>query len=116
MALLTLRTDDLNGDDNASTVVITVNGKGVEIDLADRSSKALMKALAPYWAAGTESDFDVVRREAGRRKSTGKASSNGHAGAVDPKAVRAWAEANGIEINARGRIPTELAEQYRRSI
>jgi hypothetical protein len=32
---------------------------------------------------------------------------------VDPAAVRAWAESNGIEVNARGRLRGEVVEQYR---
>ncbi|HLS49779.1 MAG TPA: histone-like nucleoid-structuring protein Lsr2, partial [Actinomycetaceae bacterium] len=30
----------------------------------------------------------------------------------DAKAVRKWAEANGIEVSARGRIPASILEQY----
>jgi hypothetical protein len=32
---------------------------------------------------------------------------------VDPKAVRAWAEANGIPSSPRGRIKTDVVEQFR---
>ena len=31
----------------------------------------------------------------------------------DRKAVRKWAQANGIEVSARGRIPAEIVERYR---
>jgi len=34
------------------------------------------------------------------------------AGAYDAKAVRAWAKANGIEVNSRGRISGEILEAY----
>ena len=32
---------------------------------------------------------------------------------VNPKAVRAWAEANGVEVNARGRLSVEVIEKYK---
>ena len=35
------------------------------------------------------------------------------AGDADPKAVRAWAQANGIEVSARGWINAGVLEQYR---
>ena len=31
----------------------------------------------------------------------------------DPKAVRAWAEANGVAVNSRGRLSAEVLEHYR---
>lgn len=35
-------------------------------------------------------------------------------GAVpDPKALRAWAAPNGIELSTRGRIPGTVLDQYR---
>jgi hypothetical protein len=27
--------------------------------------------------------------------------------------VRKWAEANGIDVNTRGRVPTEVVERYK---
>jgi hypothetical protein len=35
------------------------------------------------------------------------------ASGYDPKAVRAWAASNGIELPARGRIPALVLERYR---
>jgi hypothetical protein len=32
---------------------------------------------------------------------------------VDSKLIRKWAEANGIAVSSRGRIPAEVVEQYR---
>jgi hypothetical protein len=42
----------------------------------------------------------------------GRRTSAGFSG-VDPKAVRAWAASNKIQINDRGRIPASVVEQYR---
>lgn len=108
MAVHTIRTDDLNGDPDAATVVITVNGKGIEIDVAERSSARLIKALEPFWNVGTESDYDVVRRQRGAKRATSTRT-------ADPGEVRAWANANGIQVNDRGRVPQVIVDQFLRS-
>jgi hypothetical protein len=33
----------------------------------------------------------------------------------DPKAIRRWAQANGIAVPARGRIPGRVLDQYRQA-
>ena len=40
------------------------------------------------------------------------AASRPRKGGRDPKAIRAWAVANGIEVPARGRIPAGVERQY----
>ncbi len=32
---------------------------------------------------------------------------------VDPRAVRSWAEANGVKVSPRGRISPDVVEKYR---
>ena len=44
--------------------------------------------------------------------SSSKSSSSG-AGQIDTKAVREWAESNGIELSSRGRVPADVIEKYR---
>ena len=34
------------------------------------------------------------------------------AGGPDPKAVRAWAAENGIEVSPKGKLPASVVEQY----
>jgi len=109
MALQTTRIDDLTGEADAASVVITVNGEGVEIDLAGKSVAALTKALAPYWEVGTVSKYDVERKGFGKRRAERPT------GAVDPKAVRAWAKANGVDVPVMGRVPQSVVDQYLRS-
>jgi hypothetical protein len=64
--------------------------------------------LSPY--------VSVARRAgslAGGRAGRARASRAAPSGDADPKAVRAWAQANGIEVSARGRINAGVLEQYR---
>jgi hypothetical protein len=92
--------DDLDGKPAAETVTFGLDGREFEIDLSEKNAKALRKALEP-WAASA--------RRVGGRKARGATSV---ATGVDTKAVRAWAASNGIEISTRGRISSEVLEQY----
>lgn len=105
MAVQTFRTDDLTGERDAQTVTITVNGRGIEIDLAPASVDKLTKALAPYWAAGSESTYDVDKRSRAR---------NGASRGYDLAELRAWADREGIALPSRGRIPATIVAQYLR--
>ncbi len=97
-------TDDLTGGDADETVVFGLDGRTYEIDLSEKNASALRKALERYVAAGRTS----AATRPGRR---GGASSH-KSGAVDPKAVRAWANDQGIAVSARGRIPSVILEKY----
>lgn len=44
---------------------------------------------------------------------SGRTRSPKQGGDAEPKAVRAWAEANGVAVSPRGRIKAEILEQYR---
>ena len=110
MALQTFRTDDLTNEPDATTVLVVVNGKGIEVDLAAKSMARLVKALEPFWAVGSEGDYLVTRRE--RKRSS--AATGSDTTREEREAIREWAAANGIDAPARGRMPSDLVEQYRR--
>jgi Lsr2 len=92
--------DDLDGSAAVETVRFALDGVEWEIDLSERNANRLRNSLGDFIAHG---------RRVGR-KQVAKTTSSSH---VDNKAVRKWAAANGIEVNARGRIPTEVIERYR---
>jgi hypothetical protein len=102
--------DDLDGTEGAQTVRFAVADQTWEIDLSEQNLTNLQKALEPYTSAAR-----VVRHEAGavqtgtrrRRRSSGTSED------VEPREVRAWANANSIKVNERGRIPAELVQQYK---
>ena len=102
MATKVLRTlqDDIDGSDATQTIRFALDGIEYEIDVSDRNANRLRNSLGDFIAHG--------RKVGGRR--TRKSMSSGQ---VDAKAVRKWAEANGIEVSSRGRIPTEVVERYR---
>lgn len=98
--------DDLDGTEGASTIGFNINGQAYEIDLAEANAGALSKALedaaallAPYMSAGRKVGAKTRAASSSRGKS-------------DASEIRAWAEANGVEVPARGRIPASVREAY----
>jgi hypothetical protein len=106
MATHTITTDDIDGAPDATTVVITVNGEGVEVDLADKSLAKLTTALEPFWNVGSPSHYDVSRRSNGRRPAPARG--------YDLAELRAWAARAGVELPQRGRIPGAIVERFNR--
>jgi hypothetical protein len=95
--------DDYDGGKADETVRFGLDGAMYEIDLSDNNADKLRTALSPF--------LEAARRTGGR--STTKRGSDVSTGAVDTKAVRAWAASNGVSVSSRGRIPTQIIEQYR---
>ncbi|WP_149827697.1 histone-like nucleoid-structuring protein Lsr2 [Streptomyces tailanensis] len=91
--------DDIDGSEAAETIAFGLDGKSYEIDLNEANAKKLRKALAPYVEAGR------------KRSKSGKAYKQTQV-APDPAAVRAWAQANKMEVPARGRIPKRVYEAF----
>jgi len=94
-------TDDVDGGEATETVHFGLDGVPYEIDLNDDNAAKLRAALVLY--------LKNARKVGGAARSRGKAPASGY----DPKAVRAWAASNRVELPARGRIPALVLEQYR---
>ena len=100
--------DDLDGtaSDDVTSVQFGLDGVTYEIDLRDANAEKLRGVLATYVASG--------RRTGGRvKRGTRPAGGAGSSGNGDASLIREWASANGIELAARGRIPSHVAESYR---
>lgn len=96
---------DLSGeeiDSTSPTVSFVFDGVGYEVDLTLAERETFEKAVAPYIAVG---------RRAGRpgRKASSSASATG---GPDAKQVRAWAQEQGLDVPARGRVPASIVEAY----
>ncbi len=94
-------TDDLDGGKAAETVTFGLDGRVYEIDLSKKNAAALRKALGEFTAS--------ARRVRAGRSAPKPAKSNDK---VDARAVREWAQANGQQVSARGRVPSDLVEKY----
>lgn len=95
-------TDDLDGGDAKETVTFGLDGQTWEIDLSEANAQGLRDALLPYIKAGRK----VTPRAAKgpRRRAGGEV-----AGATE---IRAWAQANGMQVSSRGRVPAEIRAAY----
>ena len=93
--------DDLDGGPAEETVRFGLGGAEYEIDLSKKNASAFRKEL---------SRFIEHARKAGKaqsRQTTRTVSSRQRSGDI-----RAWAKAQGITVNERGRIPAGVVQQY----
>ena len=96
--------DDLDGseiDEGGKTVSFSFDGSSYEIDLSSAN------------VAKMREDFGVYIEKARKVSNRGRAAAKAEPAPLDTKAVRVWAEEQGLEVSARGRLSTELIEQYR---
>ncbi len=103
-------TDDIDGSEATQTVEFSYRGKSYSLDLNDANASEFDDALAPYISAAAKAGGAQSSRGSGRRSTTPRQRSSSE---IDPKAVRAWAEANGVSVSPRGRIKADILEQYR---
>lgn len=99
--------DDLDGtaSDDVTTVQFGLDGVTYEIDLSDSNADRFRDLMADYVGSARRTGGRVRR---GARPGQGGANN-------DAGAIREWAQANGIELAARGRIPSHVAESYRQA-
>lgn len=106
--------DDFDGSP-AETRQFSLNGVAYEIDLNEDNYTRMTDALAPF--------VEKARRTRGgrgapvRRASPSSSPLRGRTTllsdrGLDAKTIRGWAEANGVEVNDRGRIPDSVVEQF----
>ena len=92
--------DDLDGSPAEETLRFGISGAEYEIDLNSRNAARLRSQLAPFIEHARKAGKmprRAVRTAASRRRS---------------RDIRAWAQAEGIELSERGRIPASVAAQY----
>ncbi len=110
-------TDDLDGSEASQTVEFGYQGKTYKLDLSDKNAAELEEALAPYIAAAQQAGAGSARDGRRGRGRTGAAPQqrSGDGRDYDPKAVREWAQSQGLEVPTRGRIPGKVLEQFKAS-
>jgi hypothetical protein len=97
--VVVLLEDDVDGTRADETIEFGIDGTTYAIDLNDQNAKKLRAALDGYISKA--------------RKVTVKRSSRKTSSDIDSRTVRRWAEANGIELSKRGRIPQDVVSQFR---
>jgi hypothetical protein len=107
--IVTLLTDDIDGSEADRTVEFGLDGVTYTIDLSEKNSGKLRKALDPYLAVASR----VGRSTAsGRVAARGAAPAPSRANRDQNQAIREWATKNGYEVSARGRIPGSIVEAF----
>ena len=111
MAKKTLIIDDLTGDTGARTRTLRFDGVDYEIDLTDASYAELRKVLKPYLRAARQ--VSGAPRLARSPRASVKRRSRGAAGATEASVIRAWARANGVAVNERGRVAPAVRDAWK---
>jgi Lsr2 len=93
--------DDLDGGPADETVRFGVGGATYEIDLSSKNAAAFRQQLTP---------FIERARPAGRRRTSRPARTA--ASRQRSGDIRAWAQAHGLSVSERGRIPASVVERY----
>ncbi len=93
--------DDLDGSPAAGTVRFALEGSEFEIDLSEKNTRKFHQQLVPFIEHARRPRRDA--KIPARRSAAGRRRTN---------SIRAWARDRGMDISERGRIPTEVIEQY----
>jgi hypothetical protein len=94
--------DDISGEDAQESVRFALDGVEYEIDLAEENAARLRKALEPYIAHGR-------RIRGSSAAQSGRATTSSR---EQTQRIREWAEANGYNPSARGRISQDIKKAY----
>lgn len=97
--------DDLDGTENAKSYKFGWGDNQYEIDLSDDNAKELENFLSKYINVAAKVTNRLPRGE----KSS---SSNPAADKAELRAIRAWAQEQGLEVAPRGRISADIQKKY----
>ncbi len=103
--------DDIDGKPADESVTFSLDGVQYEIDLSSKNAAALRDALAPYLAAGTKVGRGGVV-PSGRRGRVSSSAATGRSGRDQNRAIREWAQQQGLEVSERGRLKQDIIDQY----
>ncbi|HEX9227460.1 MAG TPA: Lsr2 family protein [Arthrobacter sp.] len=98
-----LLVDDLDGSEASQSIHFSVEKTDYVIDLSDENADEFRAAMDKFVGAARKTD-----REARDKAKRAVRNSNDPA----PAAVRAWAQAEGLDVSPRGRVKAEIIDQY----
>jgi hypothetical protein len=102
-------TDDLDGSEATQTLNYTVDGQEYEIDLSEENIQRFHEALEPFVSKSRQ----VERQPAPARRGRGDGRRRGGGSTRDDiPQIRAWAESQGMDVSARGRVKKEIIDAY----
>ncbi len=104
--------DDLDGGEADETVEFGFEGRNYEIDLSKENADRFREALAQFVGAARRTGGGAPRR---RQSATAAAPSRPSVDREQNQAIRTWARDQGMKVNERGRIPSEVLEAYHKA-
>ena len=109
MAQRIVLTDDLDGSEATQTVNYTIDGQEYEIDLSEENVQRFHEALEPY----VSNSRQVTRQTAPTRRGRGDGRRRSGASSRDDiPQIREWAESQGMDVSARGRVRRYIIDAY----
>lgn len=102
--------DDLDGTEATGTISFSLDGKPYEIDLSTDNANKMRDSLAPFIAAARRSSGRIPTPKMTSRPTTTR--SPVRTDREQNQAIREWAQARGMKVSDRGRIPAEVLEAY----
>ncbi|MGP5262786.1 Lsr2 dimerization domain-containing protein [Glutamicibacter arilaitensis] len=93
-----IRVSDLSGKRDAEVLQFSVGDETFEIDVTYEEKSVMEQTLGKF--------LTVARRKPSSAK-------NLPTRAMESKAIREWAEANGHDLSPQGRLPKRIIELYR---
>jgi hypothetical protein len=109
MAQKVMLIDDLDGSEGAETITYSVGGQEYEIDLSEENAERFRSMLKEFIDVSREVEQPPVLTLAPVRTSRRQSSGGGR---DDIPQIRAWAESQGLDVSARGRIKKEIIDAY----
>jgi hypothetical protein len=103
-----IMTDDIDGSEAVETIRFSLDGKDMEIDLSEANAAELRKSLEKFVQAGRRVSGGSAR---GGKRSGGSTTSNRE----ETQAIRLWAVDQGLPVNERGRISSDIVEKYKKA-
>ncbi|KNC20466.1 hypothetical protein AC792_00475 [Arthrobacter sp. RIT-PI-e] len=100
--------DDLNGEEAHETVRFGLDGTNYEIDLTEDNANHFRHILSEYVDKARKSNTGG-RKSQGGQKSTSTGSGRSK---EETQAIRQWAQDNGHNPSARGRITQSIIDAY----
>ena len=112
MAQVTTTVCDKHNDVLATyTRELTIDGQTYSIDVCEDCDAQFEIDMAPWISASLDGAAPPRRA---RASSNGHTNGNGkRRGKLDPKKIREWAAENGVEVNAMGKIRSDVIDAYR---
>ena len=96
--------DDLTGGPADETVLFGVDGRDYQIDLNAKHAATFRKQLAAF-----------IKRARSVRSTRGRSATRSAASRDRSRQIRTWAEQQGFNVAAHGRLPADVIQEYDRA-